>query len=282
MQQCSQPLRSQKSGNRPLDAGLIAVAQKVEEGCGQMLEQGKLNVDSKITVLKQRGEALLLLGKSSGDLSQTADAMNYLTNAKKNFQEAVTLDSNNPQVRFYLGLAKQLRQDGSFKKDYKAAIDLYLRGDSKQTKSVDYPILAKLAAYLPQEPGQTDYSPENFNKADQLYQKAIALTSDRSNQVKLSYNRGVLNYRNNKSVDAAKILSNVSGIDPKNPFPKQYLEKCIINSALNPSLCQPPSESSSVAANASLPFRLPVYSCQQYPSLAIAKLASGTPDELCQ
>ncbi|HEY9729820.1 MAG TPA: AAA-like domain-containing protein [Chroococcales cyanobacterium] len=282
MQQCSQPLRSQKSGNRPLDAGLIAVAQKVEESCGQMLEQGKLNSSSKITVLKRRGEALLLLGKSSGDLSQNADATNYLTNAQKNFQEAVTLDSNNPQVRFYLGLTKQLRKDESFKADYKAAIDLYLKGDSKQIQSADYPILAKLAAYLPQRPGQTDYSPDNFKKADQLYQKAIALTPDRSNQVKLSYNRGVLNHRNDKSVDAAKILSNVSGIDPKNRFPKQYLEDCVINSALNPSLCQPPSESDPVAANASLPFWLPVYSCQEYPSLAIAKLASGTPDELCQ
>lgn len=326
MEQCNQTLTSQKNGNRPLDAEMIAASQKVEKGCSQMFEQGELNSDLKIDVLKRKGKALLLLGKSSQDLGQAEDATKYLTDAQKSLQEAVNLDSKNPQVRFYLGLAKQLKKDFSFKEDFKAAIALYLNRDSNQTQSADYPILAKLAAYLPQEPGKHDYSPKNFSKADQLYKKAIALNSDKLHQVNLAYNQGVLNHRTNHIPEAASILGNASAIDPKNQFPKKYLETCFVNSRLSTSLCEPlyvlpgvaqrfPRErnsnpvgnpisgrnlrrrnlihrSNSVAANHStllskpttalLPSTLPIYSCKEYPILAIAKLGSGNPDDLCE
>lgn len=284
MQQCSQPLQSQKNGNRPLDAQLISAAQKIEESCNQMLSQGELSSNSKIDVLRRQGEALLLLGKSSSDLGQTEDTTKYLTEAQKSLQEAVNLDSKNPQVRFYLGLAKQLQKDFGFKEDFKAAITLYLSPDSTQTHSTDYPILVKLAAYLPQKPGNNDYHPENFSKADQLYQKAIALNPNKQYEVNLAYNQGVLNHRTGHISGAARILGNASNVDSKNQLPKKYLETCVVNGRMSLSLCAPPYSSSLVSkpSAALLPSTLPIYPCREYPILAIAKLGSGNPDNLCQ
>lgn len=205
----------------------------------------------------------------------------HLTDAQTSFKQAADLDSKNPQIRFYLGLTKQLQKDYGFKENFKAAIALYLNHDSYQPQSTDSPILAKLAAYLPQKPSQTDYRPENFSNADQLYQKAIALTPDKPNQVNLAYNRGVLNYRTNHITEAGKILSNAIDIDPNNQFPRKYFETCVVNGRFSASLCESKyvgnsiSGKNSIAANkpvlvrktSVLPSTLPVYACREHPTL---------------
>ncbi|MDX2228223.1 MAG: AAA-like domain-containing protein [Leptolyngbyaceae cyanobacterium bins.349] len=305
MQHCNQPLQSRKDGNRPLDTDMIADAQKVEAACNQLLEQAQLAATTKIDVLKRRGEALLLLGKSSQDLDQAEDATRYLEQAQKSFQEAVTADPNNPQVRFYLGLAKQLQNHSGFE-EFKAAIALYLGREMDQIERSNYPILAKLAAYLPQDPTRAKFHANNFDQADQLYKQAIALNPDTRYQVNLAYNHGVLNHRTNHIPAAARILGTASDLDPNNQFPKQYLETCFVNNPASQSRCPLPFVATAASGNrqqgrgksqqpvareqrrtvavAAPPLKdmLPIYSCKDYPVLAIARLGSRNADNLCQ
>lgn len=276
MEKCIEPLTSLKKGTHPVDAELISKAKEIEDTCNQISQHEGLASDQRVEVLRQRGIALTLLGQSSQQLNQQDDATTYLSQAQKVFQDALELDqgSPDPQIYFYLGLAKQLQRDYSFANDFKTAIDLYLKPNSSQTSIADYPILAKLAAYLSQD-GKTS-SPENFSNSDQLYAKATDLYTqkpvmdqDKQYQVHLAYNQGVLNFRNDHKPKAAKILGNASEIDPKNLLPSEYINTCFTATESSATPCE-------------LPSTMPVYSCQDYPVLAIAKLGSANPDSLCQ
>jgi serine/threonine protein kinase len=265
--QCNQPLQSEKTSGNSVDAGLIATAKNVESACSQISQPGANQLD----ILKNRGIALLLLGKSSLSLDQNDDAQKYLTSAKQIFQQAVDLNQTDPQARFYLGFVKQLMKDFSFQDDFKAAADLYLKPKSDQVQAADYPIMTKLARYLAKQPGQPGYNSDDFNKANQLYEKSKQNQQmPKPELANLYYNQGILNAKPN-FLEAAKILADARSIDPGNSYVENYSNTCLRGA--NASACDSPKSK--------FPTVLPVYSCSAYPALAIAKLGSGNPDDLC-
>lgn len=277
--QCEQPLQSQKPGSRLIDAELVSTAKEVEAACNQVTQQatqlGQLNIN-QLDALKNRGKALLLLGKSSLSLNQNDDAQTYLAAAQQSFQDALNLNKTEPQVHFYLGFVKQLLKDFSFQNEFKTATELYLKLKPEQLQSADYPIMTKLATYLAKQPGQAGYSQEDFDKANQLYDyvKAMQSKPPAPYLTNLYYNQGVLNARSNRLPQAATILGAATTIDPSNHDSQTYLEKCIANRGANASLC--------TSGNSQFSSTRPVYACKTYPVLAIAKLGSGNPDNLCQ
>lgn len=270
---CQQRLQSQTKGSNPINVDVISMAETVEQACDQIVQAGQFSPD-QAEAFKNQGKALILLGKSSLELEQDQAAKQDLTKAKDIFQNILGVNPEDPQARFYLGLTKQLMKDFSFKNEFNAAITSYLKLQPDQIQEADYPILAKLAAYLVQKPGQPGYSPENFDKANQLYAKAIAKNPAKPYLTNLSYNQGVLNAQTNRLTDAVTILGNASKSDPGNPYTRKYLETCVLSRGAASSACG--------TANSALPPTRPVYACQDYPVLAIAKLGSGNPDHLCQ
>ena len=267
--QCEQPLRSQKAGDRVIDATLVLNAQEVDTACDQVIQSSELNA-SQIDDLKNKGKALLLLGKTSLSLNQQDDAKKYLTNAQKVFQDASTLAPNDPQGRFYLGLTKQLMGDRTIQSEYKAAAALYLKLQPEQLQPTDFPILAKLATYLAEQP-----NPGDFNLANQLYEygKKMQPQPPKLYQANLYYNQGRL-YAKSDPVQAFTILADASKLDSSNRDVQNYLKKCLVGQGTNTPLC--------TSVNSKFPSTLPVYACNEYPVLAIAKLGSGNPDNLCQ
>lgn len=272
MKECDQMIRAQKAGKNSIDAEIVSVAKTVESSCSQIVQQ--VSDSGQIDLLKNQGTALLLLGKSSLSLNQPEDAQKYLKNAQQVFQEALLISQTDPQARFYLGFAKQLMKDLSFQNDFKTAADLYLALAPDQLQPSDYPILVKLATYLAKQPGQPGYSAENFARANQLYDKAkLNQQIPKPHLANLYYNQGVLNAKTN-FLRAAKILDEASSINPGNPYVKSYSNACLNPRGGNLSACDSP--------NSKFPAVLPVYACNEYPILAIAKLGSGNPDNLCQ
>ncbi|HEY9659589.1 MAG TPA: hypothetical protein V6C65_14110, partial [Allocoleopsis sp.] len=269
---CNQMIQSQRSGKNAIDAAMISTAKKIEDSCSQIMAQA---IDSNQSdLLKNRGKALLLLGKSSLALNQIEDAQKYLTEAKQAFQEALLVAQTDPQANFYLGFTKQLMKDLSFQHDFKTAINLYLNLEPAQIQPTDYPILVKLATYLAKQPGQPGYSAENFAKANQLYEKAkLNQQLPKPYLANLYYNQGVLNAKSN-FLRAAKILDEANSINANNAYIKSYSNACLNPRGGNLAACDSP--------NAQFPTTLPVYACHEYPILAIAKLGSGNPDNRCQ
>ena len=269
---CNRSLQSTQAGNRLIDAKLISEAKTIESDCNQVAKQGESN-STRFNALKNRGKALLFLGKSSLTLHQIEDAQKYLTDAQKIFQDASSVDPTDPQVRFYLGFAKQLLKDlKGFPNDFSAAADLYLKLPPVQLQPADYPIMTKLAAYLAKQPGQAGYNPENFDKANRLY-KSIAIQPQfpKPYLANLLYNQGVLNTKHD-FLEAASLLQKAKETDPSNPSIKAYSDTCL-KQGVNSAPCN--------SANSKISTVLPIYACKDYPVLAIAKLGSGNPDNLC-
>ena len=254
---------------------LVLNAQEVDNACNQVTQHSELKV-SQIDTLKNRGEALLLLGKTSLSLKQQNDANKYLADAQKIFQTALNLDQSDPQIHFYLGLAKQLMKDLSFPNEFKAAAELYLKPQPKSLQPADYPILAKLAAYLAKQPGQAGYNLADFDKANRLYEQGKKMQPPELSKLyesSLYYNQARLHAKSNP-VKALGILFEAVKIDPNNHDVQNYLNKCSVGQGTNTALC--------TSVNSKFPSTLPVYACNEYPVLAIAKLGSGNPDNLCQ
>lgn len=327
---CQIDLKSQKAGSNPIDAELTAQAKRIEESCNWLLQQ-EPGDDQHVDVLSRRGQALLLLGRSSQNLKQDADAKKYFIEAQKSFQDALISAPDHPQNHFYLGLTKQLLaftkpepQYLSYKDDYQRAIELYLKQDDQTLQMDDYPILVKLAAYLPQYPRDKDYQPDNFKQADQLYARAIQLYQknpqpDKASLVNLYIIRGVLNARSERLNEATPIFGDAQKIDSQNQNLGKYMQACQRNDN-SLFFCEPPFASPARVSNPSpknparstnpvpgskknapvgnltpgskpanptvtrptLPSILPVYDCQEYPILAIARLGSANPEQLCR
>jgi tetratricopeptide (TPR) repeat protein len=270
LDQCQQPLQMNAVGNRSVNADLIAVAENVQAACRDVQAEG-INANP-LEILKNRGTALLLLGKSSQSLNQANDAQQYLTDAKQTFEQALQINAADPQAHFYLGFTKQLMKDLSFQNDLRAAADAYLKLQPEQLQAIDYPILAKLARFLGKQPGQPGYDPQDFAKANQLYEQAKQDQNlPKAKLANLYYNQAVLNRKAN-FLKAAKILAEAKEIDSKNAYIESYSNACLKGS--NAAACDSP--------NAQIPTVLPVYDCRTYPVLAVARLGSGNPDNLCE
>ncbi len=157
--------------------------------------------------------------------------------------------------------------------EFKTAADLYLKLQPEQLQPIDYPILAKLAAYLAKQAGQAGYNPEDL--ANRLYEQGqkLQLQLPKSYQTNLYYNQARLNAKSNVE-QALTLLVNARNIDPSNHDVQNYFKKCFASRAVNAPLC--------TSVNSEFPATLPVYACKDYPVLAIAKLGSGNPDNLCQ
>jgi len=266
------------------------------------------------TLAKRQGTASLILGRTSHILNQMDDAERHLSNAQEYFYRAKNQDSEDPQSDFYRGLAKQihanllinlskdpkqnqkhisleLEEVKDYGVDYEQAIRLYSKLLPDEIQPDDVPILGKLAAYLGeqlvksnsesnrvaqsnQQSGQID---EQIAQVNKLYELAIENTSDVDYATSLVYNQSVINFILGSGRAADIFSKNREKINLKDPYVQRFQDTCVFVSPSNdPDLCrQIPGGSTSI------PFVRPIYSCEEYPSLAIAKLNSANPDNLC-
>lgn len=265
-QRCNQLIQSDglKSDNL-INTAIVAQVEDVIQACDQAVNiQGNSNQSQ---LWKNRGKALLLKWKASSQLKQTQEAQKNIDEAKKSFAAAQKANQTDPQARFYLAFTQHLASNTDSRADYEKVITQYLQPQTKP-QGEDYIILSKLAASLEQQSGNPGYNSSNLDKANSLYAKAIQA---QPRLVNLLYNQGILNGRNGQPSEAAIILGMALEIDRKNPHVNQYFQFCANDSQSQ--LCTQPTQET--------PTTLPIYACGKHPVLAIAKLDSQEPDNLC-
>jgi serine/threonine protein kinase len=267
---CKQSIRSETTGSSPVNTEIAVIAGNVEAACKQLAELKPNQLDA----MENHGQALLLLSQSSRLLKQNSDVQNYLAEAEKVFDAATKLDPTAPRPVFYLGLTKQLIARGGYEPYYAKASDLYLKLPQDQIQRKDYPILAKLANFSVIQSVKANVK-DYLRKADDLYERTILVAPETPYRANLLYNRGVLNAKTGDSALATSILGDVFKLDPGHQYAKKYVETCLgASRSSNPSLCSLPETG--------LPSTLPIYACKEYPTLALTKLGSATPENLCQ
>jgi serine/threonine protein kinase len=215
VQQCHTKITSTSSDKSHLvNSHVILASGTVKTACDQLI-QGSSN---DLGALKSRGQALLLLWKGQKTLAGQEDlqAKEYLSSAIADFQKANQQDRTDPQALFYLGRAQYLQGDADYEKSYQAAIDLYRKTPANRIPSADFPILVKLGYFLVQG---GNYSYENFEKADEIFDKANQVNPDSKNII---YNRGVLNARAKNYQAATGIFKHLIEKDQTEKNQKNY------------------------------------------------------------
>jgi len=277
---CKKALISSQDGENPINVDMISQAKNIVAAC-----QKRAADTQDAAIEKKLGEAFLILGRSSQALKQNEEANQYLLKAQQHFQNALAQKSNDPQAYFYRGLAKQLnfdaQKDASYGADFEEAMRLYFARKNEQVQAVDFLILSKLAAYLGEQYANGGRNRRHFDTADRLYQKALTVSTDQVAQPyknNLNYNRGVLNYLVDPLRANQILVRDVGNVGSSSPAARDFVAACIMNGSTNQDLCAQISQ-----GHQRIPFVLPVYSCKDYPTLAIAKVAAGkNPDNLCE
>jgi serine/threonine protein kinase len=193
---CLAPITNNTTNEQRLDAANRVAA------CNQVIA----NQPNHYQALMHRGKAYLQFWDPI-----SRDQGEVLDNAESDFTSASQLQSTDPQALFYLGLARHLKQDATYKDAYQQAITLYLNETNPiPTSEIDFPILVHLAFSLiePKRLSQAD-----FEKADQLLNKAQALKPASNSLIfnQASFNAIAGNYR-----DAIYLLNQVLQDNPKN------------------------------------------------------------------
>jgi serine/threonine protein kinase len=246
---------AQKNRDSLIDVDLIFRAGEVANACEQVINR---EIDSTdLQALAHKGKALLLLGQASTKLNQAEKAQANLSDALASFQSILDENQNHPEAQFYLGFIKREKEDSSFIEHYKKAIALYLQPEQTIPRE-DYILLVKLAHEL---------DVTQLEQTNLLYEKALKLLPESAIRIKsnLLYNQARLNAeRENSTVIVSGLLTEALDISPNHEFANEYLNKCVGDSAkVNPSDCQ--------LSRSGIPRIIPVYSCKDYPVLAIAE-----------
>lgn len=283
------------------DVELVVAANRVLEACSQLIA----NQPNDAQALKQRGQASLLLSKY-----ESADAEKILNRALEDFQAASEAQDDDPQAFFYLGLAQFLQNEATYADSYRKAIELYLKQDAARMSAADFPILAELLSFLMVKnplnqavyeqtnalfekaqtvnPASTNlvYNHGAFNVRAKNYRDAIYIFKDKilartipSQNDRVWVSKGVVTLLLGRTgfPDALDAFKQALEINPDNALASNYktqLESCLAQGNASPSPACPLETvtAESLGKNFQTIFPIePLYSCQEYPVLAMSE-----------
>jgi serine/threonine protein kinase len=284
------------------DVERVVSANRVLEACNQVIARQPNNQQA----LKHRGQALVLLWKQ-----ESTDPENLLNRAADDFTAATKIRSDDPQAFFLLGLVQSLQNNPAYSAAYRQAIDLYLEQNSTSaddlptlaallTFLLKQPLtqatyeqtdalfgkaesVSPTPANLIYNRGAFNVKAGNYRDAIRIFRRSIATgesaeTQSQNQRAWLSQAFAALLLGQSGWQDALDAFRQAIQIksEPVALTYKAKLEACLA-SANRQSTAKSSCELTHLtAADLGNTFQtifptLPIYSCQQYPVLAVAQ-----------